>query len=60
MLEAGPEVAQTGPALRGDKETMRKHLDLLGGHLEWEKIYTFVSRDIGSRKPNIIPGRGDD
>jgi predicted short-subunit dehydrogenase-like oxidoreductase (DUF2520 family) len=46
MLEAGPEEAQSGPALRGDKETMRKHLDLLGEFPEWEEIYTSVSRDI--------------
>jgi predicted short-subunit dehydrogenase-like oxidoreductase (DUF2520 family) len=49
MLEAGPEEAQTGPALRGDMETMRKHLDLLGKFPEWELIYNSVSRDINKK-----------
>lgn len=48
-LEAGK--AQTGPAVRGDRETMNKHRKLLKDHPEWEKLYTFISRDIeGSRE----------
>ncbi|MEN8230054.1 MAG: DUF2520 domain-containing protein [Bacteroidota bacterium] len=47
MSEMGAAAAQTGPALRGDQETMQKHLDLLTKHPEWEKLYTFISRDIG-------------
>jgi predicted short-subunit dehydrogenase-like oxidoreductase (DUF2520 family) len=39
--------AQTGPALRNDQLSMQKHLDLLKSHPEWEKLYTFISRDIG-------------
>ncbi len=60
--ELGPADAQTGPALRDDRETMEKHLALLKGHPEWEKLYTFVSRDIkSSRKITTIdPERGDD
>ena len=38
--------AQTGPAVRGDLETMNKHIELLKDHPEWEKLYTFISRDI--------------
>jgi len=38
--------AQTGPAVRGDLETMNKHRELLKDHPEWEKLYTFISRDI--------------
>ncbi len=38
--------AQTGPAVRGDQETMNKHIELLKDHPEWEKLYTFMSRDI--------------
>lgn len=60
MAEVGPEEARTGPALRGDKDTMQKHLDLLKGHPDWEKLYTFVSRDIRSRDTNIIPGKSDE
>lgn len=46
IAEAGPERSRTGPALRGDEETMKKHLLLLKEYPEWEKMYTFVSRDI--------------
>ncbi len=42
----GAKDAQTGPALRNDRETMQKHIELLKNHPEWEKIYTFISRDI--------------
>ena len=42
----GAAEAQTGPALRNDHDTMQKHLELLKGHPEWEKLYTFISRDI--------------
>jgi len=38
--------AQTGPAIRGDRETMNKHRELLKDHPEWEKLYTFISREI--------------
>ena len=47
FAEMGAAAAQTGPALRGDKETMQKHLELLKKYPEWEKLYTFISRDIG-------------
>jgi len=51
LRELDPGAAQTGPAARGDRETMNKHVELLKDHPEWEKIYTFISRDIeGSRK----------
>ena len=43
-MDAGS--AQTGPAVRGDQETMNKHIELLKDHPEWEKLYTFISRDI--------------
>ena len=46
LEEMGPAEAQTGPALREDHETMQKHLALLKEYPEWEKLYTFISRDI--------------
>ena len=56
-----PAGVQTGPAARGDQETMQKHLRLLKGHPEWEKMYTFVSRDIErSRNTKSEPERGND
>lgn len=44
--QMGPERAQTGPAIRGDEDTIRRHLELLGDDPHWKKIYTFISRDI--------------
>lgn len=46
LKDLHPKTAQTGPALRGDRETMDKHIELLKDHPEWEKLYTFISRDI--------------
>jgi len=46
MRETNPADAQTGPAVRGDEETIRKHLELLKGNPDWQKLYTFISRDI--------------
>ena len=42
----GTVEGRTGPAVRGDHDTMNKHIELLKGHPEWEKLYTFISRDI--------------
>ncbi len=50
----GPARAQTGPAVRDDQVTMQKHLGLLKGHPEWEKLYTFISRDIGRSRLTTI------
>jgi predicted short-subunit dehydrogenase-like oxidoreductase (DUF2520 family) len=51
LEELDPAAAQTGPAIRGDETTMEKHIDLLKTHPEWQKLYTFISRDIArSRK----------
>ncbi len=46
----GAGAAQTGPALRKDQLTIQKHLELLKNHPEWEKLYTFISRDIGNTR----------
>ena len=42
----GTVEGRTGPAIRGDQITMNKHIELLKDHPEWEKLYTFISRDI--------------
>lgn len=44
--EMDPIEAQTGPALRGDENTIKKHLELLANHPDWQKMYTFISREI--------------
>ncbi len=44
--EMDPIRAQTGPASRGDENTIKKHLRLLADHPDWQKMYTFISREI--------------
>ena len=34
---------QTGPAARGDKDTMREHLELLSSHPDYKEIYELIS-----------------
>jgi predicted short-subunit dehydrogenase-like oxidoreductase (DUF2520 family) len=46
IIRVGAREAQTGPAVREDRETMKKHIELLKNHPEWEKLYTFISREI--------------
>jgi predicted short-subunit dehydrogenase-like oxidoreductase (DUF2520 family) len=46
IITSGTLEGRTGPAVRGDQETITKHLELLKDHPEWEKLYTFISRDI--------------
>jgi predicted short-subunit dehydrogenase-like oxidoreductase (DUF2520 family) len=41
-----PSQAQTGPAIRGDKETMEKHLELLGNYPDIQAIYRLFSDEI--------------
>ena len=45
-----PGSAQTGPAKRGDKAVMKKHLELLKKHPQWKKLYELMSEDIGKTK----------
>lgn len=41
-----PSESQTGPAIRHDEETIRKHLSLLEDHPLWQKIYADMSHSI--------------
>lgn len=43
-----PALMQTGPARRGDQDTMNRHLELLQNHPMWQDIYRKVSEDIQS------------
>lgn len=45
-LQDSPARMQTGPALRGDLETLRKHLRLLEAHPRWQELYRKISEDI--------------
>lgn len=44
--EMSPREAQTGPALRNDRKTMRKHLKMLQKHPLQAEIYVLMSRII--------------
>jgi len=46
MIDIGAVKAQTGPAKRGDKETLKKHLDLLSCCPEKQSIYQLISSAI--------------
>lgn len=47
-LELGPTVAMTGPAKRGDKETIEKHLDKLSDQ-ELQTMYQLISKRISDQ-----------
>ncbi len=48
-----PLEMQTGPAIRGDKKTMDKHLKMLSGQKEYRQLYKLMSKSISaSRKEN--------
>jgi predicted short-subunit dehydrogenase-like oxidoreductase (DUF2520 family) len=41
---------QTGPAVRGDQETIRQHLELLSSHPDYKEIYDLITRTIIQHK----------
>lgn len=47
-----PATMQTGPAIRGDQNTIQQHLSQLEDHQDWQAIYTLLSdgiqRDLGN------------
>lgn len=45
-LENNPRDVQTGPAVRGDTNVIKKHLSLLESHSDLQKMYTFVTESI--------------
>lgn len=45
-IELGPEKAQTGPAARGDFETLDRHMDILAGEPEYRDIYQKITQNI--------------
>jgi len=46
VKDISPEKSQTGPALRHDKETIQKHLDLLKDHPQLRNIYLVMTESI--------------
>jgi predicted short-subunit dehydrogenase-like oxidoreductase (DUF2520 family) len=45
-IDIGPDRSQTGPAYRFDKETIKKHIDLLSFSPELQKIYREITGSI--------------
>lgn len=45
-IQDSPARMQTGPAVRGDLETMRRHLDDLQDHPAWRDLYERLSKNI--------------
>lgn len=48
-LSIGPENAQTGPAKRGDLETLDRHMDFLKNDEAVAELYKIISQDIVDR-----------
>ncbi len=42
-----PKKSQTGPAVRGDLQTMQRHLDLLKNLPNYQQLYQLLSKSIG-------------
>ena len=57
LAAASPAEAQTGPAVRGDRETLRRHLEIIGGDARLKTIYELLSEDIWeiSKKTSHAP-----
>lgn len=45
-LQDSPVRMQTGPAIRGDVDTVRRHMNLLSENVEWREIYREMSENI--------------
>lgn len=45
-LQNSPANMQTGPAVRGDSDTIKRHLALLEGHADWQELYRRISESI--------------
>lgn len=50
-----PKEVQAGPAFRGDKQTIEKHLRLLEKYPSIKKVYETMTGSIGSYFGNILP-----
>jgi len=50
IKDNSPKEIQTGPAIRHDAETIRKHIELLEQYPDLKKVYTFLSDCIAQMK----------
>ena len=49
ISDQNPALLQTGPAIRGDYKTIKRHLNLLKGNKELKKIYSLLSENINPK-----------
>lgn len=49
----GPEKVQTGPAVRGDEQTIKLHLELLENKKEIQTLYKLLSQSITEQNYNV-------
>jgi len=49
VSDQDPALLQTGPAIRGDHKTIKRHLKLLVGNKELKKIYSLLSKSINPK-----------
>lgn len=50
-LHDSPEIMQTGPAARGDVDTIQRHLNLLEHHPNWRLLYENLTKSINQQLP---------
>ena len=50
-LRDSPARMQTGPAARGDAETVKRHLELLKSHADWQELYEKLTWSINPDLP---------
>ena len=49
-LDQNPAAAQTGPAIRGDTDTMERHLAYLDFNPRYQQLYRLISQSISNNK----------
>lgn len=52
-LENHPKDVQTGPAVRGDKKTMNRHLGLLSQYPNYQNLYQLLSQSIYEQQNSL-------
>lgn len=53
LNELSPVEAQTGPAIRNDEKTIKKHIELLNNNMDLQQTYTTLSESIQKMKAEI-------
>ncbi len=50
IKNTSPKLAQTGPAIRHDKETIQKHIEILKNHPQLKNLYVLLTESIQQAK----------